>query len=354
MTGRQTLNAAPLQAERPGKGSASLPGFFVPLMIGAAIAGASLWTSHMLEKSEIDRMQSRFSGLAQTVERSIESRMSAYEQVLKGGVALFNVREDVSREDWRTYVNTLEIDENYPGIQGNGYSEVVRPTERAAHIARIRAQGFPAYTIKPPGTRDIYTAIVFLEPFDLRNRQAFGYDMMSQETRREAMTRATETGKAAMSGRVTLVQEIDSDVQAGFLTYLPVFRKRMPTDSIDERRVALKGFVYSPFRMKDLMQGLLGGENLQLALSLYDTAEMSRDTLMYCTGAHRADAQVSRTVAIQIAGRRWTLRLSSLPPFERRFDMSMARIVLVSGLIIAGLMTVLTWLMQNMQRRALE
>ena len=46
--------------------------------------------------------------------------------------------------------------------------------------------------------------LLSLEPFDARNRQAFGYDMYSQVTRRTAMDRARDTGDVAISGKVTL------------------------------------------------------------------------------------------------------------------------------------------------------
>ena len=69
------------------------------------------------------------------------------------------------------------------------------------------------------------------------------------------MSRARDTGSAALSGKVTLVQETDKDVQAGFLMYLPVYRNGAPQESPEQRREALTGYVYSPFRMNDFMRG---------------------------------------------------------------------------------------------------
>ena len=94
----------------------------------------------------------------------------------------------------------------------------VRAEDKAAHIESIRNDGFPEYTINPPGERDEYSAIIYLEPFDWRNKRAFGYDMWSNEMRHNAMARARDTGQAATSGIITLVQETKQDVQRGFLT----------------------------------------------------------------------------------------------------------------------------------------
>ena len=119
-----------------------------------------------------------------------------------------------------------------PGIQGMGYALFVAPEEKEAHIESVRAEGFPEYTIRPEGEREMYTSIIYLEPFDERNRQAFGYDMFSNDVRRTAMEQARDTGQPKMTGRITLVQEIDEDVQAGFLIYVPYYRNGTTNETI--------------------------------------------------------------------------------------------------------------------------
>ena len=73
------------------------------------------------------------------------------------------------------------------------------------------------------------------------------------------MERAMDLNVATLSGKVILVQETDQEVQAGTLMYVPVYRKGMSTETVADRRAALYGWVYSPYRMNDLMQGILKG-----------------------------------------------------------------------------------------------
>ncbi|WGR90817.1 CHASE domain-containing protein (plasmid) [Bradyrhizobium sp. ISRA435] len=164
----------------------------------------------------------------------------------------------VTREEWRTYVNTLAIDRDYPGIQGVGFAKHIAAQQRHAHVLAVRSEGFPDYQIKPGGDRDEYTSIVYLEPFDWRNRRAFGFDMFTEPVRRQAMIRARDTGAPSISGKVTLVQETDQGVQNGVLMYLPVYQTAVPPATVEERKAGLVGYVYAPFRMRDLMQGILG------------------------------------------------------------------------------------------------
>src|SRR5690606_4660819 len=110
-----------------------------------------------------------------------------------------------------------DIRGQHPGLQGVGYALVIAPGELAVHEQRVRNEGFPGYSVHPAGPRDSYTSIVYLEPFDKRNQRAFGYDMFTEPIRRAAMEAARDSGEIAISHTVELVQETDTDIQAGFL-----------------------------------------------------------------------------------------------------------------------------------------
>ncbi len=51
--------------------------------------------------------------------------------------------------------------------------------------------------------------------------------MFSDSTRREAMIRARDTGLPALSEKVILKQEIGTDIQNGFLLYVPVYKNNI-------------------------------------------------------------------------------------------------------------------------------
>ena len=95
-----------------------------------------------------------------------------------------------TRSGWRTYVESLQIDQSYPGIQGIGFAKRIPPAELDRHERQVRAEGFPAYQVRPPGKRDEYAPVIFLEPFSGRNLRSFGFDMLSEPVRREAKERA--------------------------------------------------------------------------------------------------------------------------------------------------------------------
>src|SRR5205085_12346293 len=122
----------------------------------------------------------------------IQQRLLAYEQILRGAVALFAASTEVTRAEWRAFVRTLQIEKNFLGIQGIGFSEWVPTDELAAHVQKVRSEGFPDYAVRPAGERAEYAPLVYIEPFDWRNMRVFGYDMLAEPALRQTLLSARD------------------------------------------------------------------------------------------------------------------------------------------------------------------
>ncbi|HZZ83854.1 MAG TPA: CHASE domain-containing protein [Anaeromyxobacteraceae bacterium] len=282
--------------------------------------------------------RARFDEVAVSAEGEVRARLEAYLALLRGARGIFPGGREPSPAAFSELVRSLELDRHYPGIQGIGYARRLAPSELAAEEARRREEGHPEYRVWPEGPRDVYSAIVWLEPLDWRNRRAIGYDMLSEPIRRAAMERARDTGIPAATARVVLVQEAGEDVQAGFLIYLPIYRGA--TRTVAERRAALAGWVYAPFRADDLMRGILGaGGPRGLDVELFDGERVDRAALLF--DQHRTSTAASRSglarlTRLEVAGRIWTARFlpadGAAPVVSQRF---LGRSVAIAGAVFS-------------------
>lgn len=287
----------------------------------------------------------------------IEQRLIAYEQVLRGARGLYVASEQVSRNEFRDYVFSLDLAKRYPGIQGIGFALIIPPPNKARHIEAIRKEGFPGYTVHPEGERDPYTSIIFLEPFTGRNLRALGYDMFSETVRRTAMEQARDQDKSVLTGKVRLVQEGDQEVQAGFLMYLPVYRNGSPHETVADRRANVIGWVYAAFRMDDLMQGILGEQTQNFDLEIFDGGNANPEALMYDSSSasdYVGAPLFSATRRIEIVGHAWTIKLHSLPFFEAQIDSGRVTVIRVSGILISLLLSLMVWQLASGRARALS
>jgi len=337
------------------------PSIALVILIGSLLlTGAAWWAARLFA---LDDARLRFERRTDDVQSRIERRMASYEAVLRGGVAMLSAQPDFDRKAWRRYVETVQPERHYPGIQGFGIARLLRPDQVDSHEAAVRTEGFPSYSVRPAGARELYSAISHLEPLTGRNLRAFGYDMLSEPTRREAMLRARDTGLPAMSGIVTLVQEDGRNIQRGLLLYLPVYRDAQgqltgPAEHVQPDR--LWGWVYAPFRVNDLMNGILGTDTGSMALRILDGAKVAPPSdSTVSPGAVAASVQAGATESfynsdpasaasaariaaasrlhltrsLAFGGRTWTIEYSGTD-FESAADTWQANLVAVCGISI--------------------
>ncbi|MES3007341.1 MAG: CHASE domain-containing protein [Pseudomonadota bacterium] len=297
--------------------------------------------------------EERFAFESQEIHALIEARMATYEQVLRGAQGVYAASQDVGRQEFADYFSSLRLDQYYPGMLGVGYVKRIAAAEIETHVASVRAEGFPDYQIRPAGQRDVYTPIVYIEPFAGLNLLAFGFDMYSEEVRRTAMDRAAATGAAALSGKVTLVQDIERTGIAGVLLYLPVYHHER-TNPLAEK--ILQGWVYAPFSMDVLMQGVRLDSLDGLEVAIYDGEVMEADSLLYSSASTAERARRAAFEGIHdlvIAGQPWTVRVRSTALFEAENSRYMPTLVATGGTILSLLFTILVWTLVTGRERAL-
>ena len=301
------------------------------------IATATLYA--VLERTSEQQIHQRFLSHAERERNRILGHLADFAQILRGGAAFIQASDEVSRKEWKSYVDNLRLDSTLPGIQGVGFAQMIRPEEKTAHERTIRAEGFPEYTIIPAGQREEYSSIVYLEPDTEQNRRAFGYDMFSEAVRRNAMERARDSGEPALSGRVTLVQEDGQNVQPGFLIYVPTYRHGQAPAEIKARRSELVGFSYGPFRTHDLLRNLFDRDNKDIEIRLYDE-EAAPEKLIFDSSAETDGQPGGRqqvTLPIEFGGHRWIASFRSHPEFDRITGTRLPNTIAIVG-TLCGLM----------------
>lgn len=295
----------------------------------------------------------RFDRAVERSRTSVASRIQTYTAMLRGGAALFAGSREVSREEFRAYVEHLAAARDYPGIQGIGFTKRVAPRDLERFVEEHRAE-FPDFRVWPTMTRLEYHAIIYLEPLDRRNRAAIGYDMFSEPVRRAAMERARDTGQPAASSRVTLVQEIDEEKQAGFLIYVPVYRGPHVPATVGERRALLEGYVYAPFRIADLLNSAFASErDPVVGFEVYDGPDVRGAPLHRSEDPPEAPRFRGRR-QLEFAGQTWTLAFWSRPPGEGRSGRRVLALLLASGIVASLLAAWLDTVGTRERRRARE
>ncbi len=328
---------------------------FVIFILGIILTAIATFYAHIKIESDADH---EFASRCTEIKISTQNRIRSCEQLLGTCSALFSASDSVSRQEWKTFNDISKYKSYLPGIQGVGYCMIVNKSQIKNHIKSIQESGFPKYKIIPEGDRETYSSIIYFEPFSGANLNSLGFDMLTDSTTRHAMEMSRDSDLAAISGKVMLGQN-SGDQESGVLFYVPVYRKEMPKATVEQRRSAIKGWVFSTYHMDDLINDILSryfSRNKEvLGLQIYDET-VSDHSLLYDN--HIYPLKTGKDVAfrkhetkVKAYHKKWIL-IFTIPKDQNIFFHSLIAIILLSGVSISLLLLLLTLSLLNTRDKA--
>jgi PAS domain S-box-containing protein len=318
---------------------------------------ASYYVRHNVEAQN----RGRFEDTTQATQEAIERRTKAYLDAMFGARGLFYASESVNRQEWDNYVEGIEPNERFEGLQALSYAERVMPSEREAFARRAQEEGLPELRpdLNPGGERSAYFPITYTGPLDEANQSILDYDFYAEAEHRVAMNRARDSGSPRATKMVYVLSEAPPNsnaalaLQRGFVVYLPIYEEGEPLGSVAERRRALEGFIVGSFMSGELLDGIFKGGSFDPAIDfeVYDGKDPASSPLLYDrdgikrAGERGPEPLFSRESRIEVAGHEWSLYTATLPAFEERAESNLPTFVLASGVIVSLVLFGITWML---------
>jgi PAS domain S-box-containing protein len=165
----------------------------------------------------------------------------------------------VSRDEFVQFVEPLL--EIHSDIHAIGWAPRVIDTNRDTFRQTVRAEGLANYQIRenPPvddatvtaPRNEYYPMLYHLPRFDW----AMGWDLLSEPLRREAVEQARDMDRPAVTEPVVFPGKRKD--RLGVIAFQPVYKKGLPTMTVEERRAAIEGVVMAALNVDDILAGIL-------------------------------------------------------------------------------------------------
>lgn len=321
------------------------------------IFGSIITLLILLQVLKFNREESRkiFGLRTHEITSRVRENLNSYEQILLGGTGFLQTTNILERGIWRDYVQDIRLEENWPYIQGLGFIAEVSSNEKSEHIASIRAEGFPDYTIKPTGDREAYSAVILIEPFNQSNQRLFGVDLLANENTRVAMINARDTGLASRSETVDRFDETGMSSRQEFYSFIPLYKKGMPTVDGESRRAAFMGWVYSSFILSDLLEFLLNEVESDINFEIFDSEPLiTEEKNTFNTAASLTSGSLTQSTTINFQGRNWTIRYSTSLTASGSLNRYIVWIIGLGGAIVNLLLFAIIRTISSLRSRAEE
>ncbi|QSX37679.1 CHASE domain-containing protein [Shewanella sedimentimangrovi] len=312
---------------------------WVLLTLVLGIGLSLLVTEHISRRNE-DRIRDAVRESADQAIHSALTRIELYQYGLRGarGAVLTAGEDGISRELFRRYSYTRNVDTEFPGARGFGFIRRVPEAKEAEFIHQARADDWPDFNTRQlarhPDERYI---IQYIEPVD-RNIQAVGLDIASELNRRTAADDAIDSGEVRLTGPITLVQATGLPQQS-FLILMPIYRGGKVPPTREQRREAAFGWSYAPL----IMSEVLADQRLdpkRMRLQLFDvTAE--QEEVFFDSGQTDTDDLYPYEEIHPVFGRTWKARYSVTPLFVSQLHLPTSSALAILGISASLLLSAL-------------
>ena len=315
-------------------GVSKIKRYGIPLLIIILGLLLSLTIFILARDWDLQRIRTQFNREAddyyETLKREIDSDL----QTLLSLQTFYFYSHKVERSDFKDFVKPILS--RHPGIQALEWIPRIPNSQRETYEKAARQDGFPGFQltdreaqgkmVKSPH-REEYFPVYFVEPYK-GNEAALGFNLASDQKRREVLERSCDTGEMVASGRIRLVQETAG--QFGFLVFAPIYRKGAPADSVESRRQNLEGFTLGVFRIGDIMEKSLSYLIPRgIDVSLYDESAPMEERFLYLHRSRlsavattsetdkgaKSETRIQYAKGIDVAGRKWMFLCTPFPGY---------------------------------------
>ena len=104
---------------------------------------------YYFSKLTYEQDQSRFQKSVQEIDDHINLRVQTSLALLRAATGLFAASNSVERDEFDRFVQQIELQKNYGGIHGIGFSRRFSAEELPAVVAEMRKSGFPNFRVFP-------------------------------------------------------------------------------------------------------------------------------------------------------------------------------------------------------------
>lgn len=323
----------------------------VPLVISLIIVSISLYQIRINTELKIAK---EFSDHASVPLEDIERRWGRYVENIRSAGSFVEVylqgeSQYISSRSFGGFVKYIL--EEYSGIRAISWNPLVSNENRASFELLISHDNYEISQITERDIlgrlvaseeRDWYVPVHLIEPLE-RNTGAVGFDIMSNQIRREAVEISIENRAPAATRLISLVQ--DDSSQNGMLIVFPVFSDRSSLSVFD----AIIGFVVGVFVVDDV---LLDSNVRYLAdtkVEIFDITEPSESVLIsrFCVASdreidvHCSDSdglindQYKTETTFNVANRTWVASIFPTDTYLKNFSISYEVFLIESMLAIS-------------------
>lgn len=331
-----------------------LPRSYIPTIALTAGLILTCLTAYFASKNATLTLSARFDRLTEEIRTTIESRILVYQNAILQARGLVQLYPDLDRHSFKTYADNMNFPIEYPGVMGLGFIQAVPPSQLPGVEKKIRQeyenQKLKIWPLVSGDPTEPAYIIRFFEPemAPVGGHSLLGFNIQSDPARKAAHDHARDTGEIVLSHPLHLIQDPGTE-QIGYVLLVPAYRAGRLLESVEQRREAHLGFVYTAFRARDLFDGIFPKDfvtSFRVSFDVHDpllgSERPSKSTEIFGYGNSGGpdtydllNPSHSRLFHVRIGDRRFAVRAYALDGFIPYSMQVMPWLILIAGSMLS-------------------
>jgi signal transduction histidine kinase/ActR/RegA family two-component response regulator len=296
---------------------------------------------------------------------SIEVQINRYRVALRGMQGLFAASRSIERDEWQAFTRTAIDPERFPSIKTVAVITRVRTGKMDEFLTYTHGDAMPDFAIRPASPNDIsalatdeadgaeHWVLTHAEPE--ASAALIGWDLRTVPAALPAM----EAARDANEPMHILCRSHEGSTD--LIAFLPIFTNEMPHTTVEERRLALWGWVSMRVDTRGLIEESelhnLHTGNYAVEITTAGLTDNTTRTTVYKFGSpavgtpNGSTATMERSYTVPILGSLWNFKTTVSAPRERMLAFVSWKLAGV-GIVISVLAAAFVHVLAQSRKRA--
>ncbi|WP_194944994.1 EAL domain-containing protein [Shewanella sp. TC10] len=206
------------------------------------------YTGVSIRKSSIEEIKLN----TELIEKQLNHQVETYLYTLSKLADKLSGKETITQEEFKNLA--LPLIQKNKGIQAFSWNPIIEQNEKLEFERSVKNQISSEFTVRgtPIQKEDPLVVVKWIEPFGF-NEKAFGFNVFSNEARREAMIKAQNLNTPVATEIINLVQL--KTQEPGFLIFYPINKGPSLSNDYLTQSLSLSGYAVGVFVVSDIVLG---------------------------------------------------------------------------------------------------
>lgn len=341
--------------------SLKLKALSAAIAVSLILSAVSIFYWIRIENNQQAELQKILRFEANKVDELLDNQFTTFDLVARSVKGFIEGSEDVTEDEFRAFIKSLDLVNMSPAIQGVGLSWLYVNLDFSNELARITTRNLQHK--QSDAWSKNYAPIIYIEP-QYFNGVKIGHNILANINNQNAVQLSSNLNKLAASDRIKIQNNSKTNSKYYYNLFLPIFSNQNQNQNQSQKSNNLEdnllGWVLITFSLEELLEPIIETLQDELQIRYIENIENGEDQILiaYINGfriddqKHFFDKTHSIKTITNFAAKNWSFEINASNQFIKKYLKNSHTWIAISGILLGASLGFIIYLMMTARYRA--